>query len=132
MGLKLNFQWVRSNDHSRIIVIKKHKTDSFGQEKSSSAKSKEGCSYISLLNFTKITVLECTMLLLQIIWWSHCNGIFFFFIFPFLTSSQASMCRLDCWLWYLFHQHILKVFWGSYKAECYCLGINFILMRQEG
>ena len=54
---------------------------------------------------------------------------FFFFIFPFLTSSQPSLCRLDCWLSYLSHQHFLEVFVGSCKAKCYCSGITSTLMQ---
>ena len=50
-----------SNDHNRIVVIRKYKTNSFGQGKSSSVKFEEGCSYIFLLDLTKIIVLECTM-----------------------------------------------------------------------
>ena len=55
------------NDHSRLVVIGKHKTNSFEQEKSSLAKSKEGYFYIFLLDLYKITVLESTVIFLSII-----------------------------------------------------------------
>ena len=55
------------NDHSRLVVIGKHKTNSFEQEKSSLAKSEEGCSYIFLLDLYKIIVLESTAIFISII-----------------------------------------------------------------
>ena len=56
---------------------------------------------------------------------------FYLFIFPFLTSSQSSTCRLDCWLRYQSHQHILEVSGNSCKAENHCSGITSTLMRSE-
>ena len=96
LEIKISMSQV-SNDHNRIVVIRKHKTNSFGQGKSFLTKSEEGCSHISLLNLIKITILECTVFYSRLSNDPFVMG-FFFFIFPFLTSSQPFTCRSDCWL----------------------------------
>ena len=53
--------------HSRLIIVGNNKSNSFEQEKSSLAKSKEGYFYIFLLDLYKITVLESTVIFLSII-----------------------------------------------------------------
>ena len=46
------------NVRGKLVVTGKYKTNSFGQEKFSLAKSEEGCSYIFLLDLYKDIVLK--------------------------------------------------------------------------
>ena len=56
---------------------------------------------------------------------------FFLYYIPLSSSFPLFTCRSSCWLQFLTHKHILKVFRSRCKVACYCLCITSILMRLE-
>ena len=72
------------NDHSKLVIARKNKTNSFEQEKFSSVKSKEGMFlYISLKNYSSSVYNDLSLDFLMI---PFVMG-FFSFIFSSLLSS---------------------------------------------
>ena len=84
------------NDHSKLVIARMNKTNSFEQEKFSLVKSEEGLFlYISLRLIQNYSSSVYSDLSLDFLMIPFVMGLFSF-IFPSLLSSQPSTCRSDC------------------------------------
>ena len=84
------------NDHSKLVIARKNKTNSFEQEKFSSVKSKEDLFlYISLRLIQNYSSSVYSDLSLDFLMIPFVMG-FFSFMFSSLLSSQPPTCRSNC------------------------------------
>ena len=124
-GLKTRFPWIGSRSWWTTYgkkAMKNKEKPVFLQRDFSSAKSEESSSWI-YFSYTWLQVFYQFVNL-------PIMG-FIFFISPSFALSHPSTCRLNGWHSFLSHQHLLKTFWGSCKAEHHCSGITFTLMWLE-